>query len=999
MVKKRALREAEKVAEESQKEEKNEKVEILLDKKQEENLEEKEIIEKRKERLKRLFHFKSVSLIFLLGLFIALIYTFNIRTSNIPGLRDVTTGNYTLGPDLDPFLFLRWARYIVEHGSLMQHDTMRYFPLGYDTSKETILVPYMMAYLYKILHFFDSSVSVEFAAMLYPVIFFLFATIAFFFFVRRVFIDYPEIKRNIIAFISTLFFVNMPPLLHRTTAGIPEKEAAGIFFVFLSFYLFLVAIQATTRKKALTAGLFSGITTGLLGMTWGGLMFVIFSISIASTIYFFLRSITKENFIAYASWIVGFTFIFNFFTERYGNIFDMVRSTSMFIPFGVLFLLSIDFFITRKIYEKKILVKKLSKITEKIPKVLFSLLASFIIGLILLLLFSPSTIFGFIGNIKDWLLHPIGTDRITLTVAENNQPFFGTWKGTFGIWFFWLFVSGSVLLFYEAIQKLKKIEGYILSGVFAVFLISLIFSRYSPNTQMNGTSQLSQLVYFGGFALFGLSFGAIYFIAYKSGETEKFKHIKKEIILLLVMFFIAVVSARGAIRLFFLLAPMTAILSTFITVDISERALRGKNELVRLAFWITLILAIMIFYIFSFSRAIVVSIFIIATLARIVVAFIKSENNIIKIATWIMAVFIIITIMIPSFVSFSRATASEAQGTRPGYYQIQWQKAMAWVRNNTPRDAVFSHWWDYGYWIQTLGERATFLDGGNAHGYWNYQMGRYVLTGKNETEALEVLKAHNVSYLLIDSTDIGKYPAYSSIGSDLEYDRYNWVPTFQLDERQIRETRNETLLWYQGGVLFSRDFIWYDKNTKQQYLFPAGSRDAIIAGVILPVKEFETGLFNLTVAKQARALIVYKGNTRIEIPMCYLYFRRFYDFRNNGPCLPSALYILSRIMQASSGVSINNVGTALFLNQKAVDTLWVKLYLFNQSENFELVHVEPNMIISQLNQQGLNLPEFSYFGQVLGPIKIWKVNYPKDIAFKQEYLNTTYPDPRLTIPR
>ena len=35
-----------------------------------------------------------------------------IRTRNLPLLRDITTGTWTLGPDLDPFLFLRWAKYI-----------------------------------------------------------------------------------------------------------------------------------------------------------------------------------------------------------------------------------------------------------------------------------------------------------------------------------------------------------------------------------------------------------------------------------------------------------------------------------------------------------------------------------------------------------------------------------------------------------------------------------------------------------------------------------------------------------------------------------------------------------------------------------------------------------------------------------------------------------------------------------------------------------------------
>jgi len=82
----------------------------------------------------------------------------------------------------------------------------------------------------------------------------------------------------------------------------------------------------------------------------------------------------------------------------------------------------------------------------------------------------------------------------------------------------------------------------------------------------------------------------------------------------------------------------------------------------------------------------------------------------------------------------------------------------------------FGHWWDYGYWVQSIGKRATVLDGGNAITYWNYLMGRYVLTGNNQDDALEFLYNHNTTHLLIDSSDIGKYGAFSSIGSDESYD-------------------------------------------------------------------------------------------------------------------------------------------------------------------------------------------------------------------------------------
>ena len=39
-----------------------------------------------------------------------------------------------------------------------------------------------------------------------------------------------------------------------------------------------------------------------------------------------------------------------------------------------------------------------------------------------------------------------------------------------------------------------------------------------------------------------------------------------------------------------------------------------------------------------------------------------------------------------------------------------WPDAMNWLKNNTPANSVVASWWDYGYWIQTLGGRTTLAD-------------------------------------------------------------------------------------------------------------------------------------------------------------------------------------------------------------------------------------------------------------------------------------------------
>ena len=44
-----------------------------------------------------------------------------------------------------------------------------------------------------------------------------------------------------------------------------------------------------------------------------------------------------------------------------------------------------------------------------------------------------------------------------------------------------------------------------------------------------------------------------------------------------------------------------------------------------------------------------------------------------------------------------------------------WLESMEWIKNNTPKDAVIASWWDYGYWISTLGQRATIADNSTIH--------------------------------------------------------------------------------------------------------------------------------------------------------------------------------------------------------------------------------------------------------------------------------------------
>ncbi len=47
-----------------------------------------------------------------------------------------------------------------------------------------------------------------------------------------------------------------------------------------------------------------------------------------------------------------------------------------------------------------------------------------------------------------------------------------------------------------------------------------------------------------------------------------------------------------------------------------------------------------------------------------------------------------------------------------GYWisTTDWLDTLNWIKNNTPKDSVVASWWDYGYWISTMGERASLAD-------------------------------------------------------------------------------------------------------------------------------------------------------------------------------------------------------------------------------------------------------------------------------------------------
>ncbi len=86
-------------------------------------------------------------------------------------------------------------------------------------------------------------------------------------------------------------------------------------------------------------------------------------------------------------------------------------------------------------------------------------------------------------------------------------------------------------------------------------------------------------------------------------------------------------------------------------------------------------------------------------------------------------------------------------GTGFGIATDDWLSALAWLKNNTPQDAVIASWWDYGYWISTLGERKSLADNSTIHTSIIKNIAKMLLSEPDR--AWQMLQEMDADYILI----------------------------------------------------------------------------------------------------------------------------------------------------------------------------------------------------------------------------------------------------------
>ncbi|MBM3232442.1 hypothetical protein FJZ21_03660, partial [Candidatus Pacearchaeota archaeon] len=609
------------------------------------------VVRERREKFLNFIKKKSDWLIYL-GVAIVVYIAIWIRTRNLSGLRDITTGSWTLGPDLDPFLFLRYAKYIVENGGLFAIDTMRYVPLGISTQDFTLHY-YSIAWFHKIAEIFGSG-SVDQSAAIFPVFMFALTAIAFFLMSKKIMsVYFDKNYSSIAALIATLFFSLFPLFVPRTIAGIPEKESSAFLFMFLALYLFMEAWTVESKKKKLIFSVLSGISTALMALIWGAYSYIFYIILPAAFVSFLLGCFEKRHIALFAAWILSALTLMISFSTRY-PIGTSFTSLDRGVALALLATVAFYHYVYPKIEHKINRIRYLDKIPSRIASTLIFSIALLFLAVVTL---GPSFILDRFGDIYSSLVRP-ATSRLIQTVAENRQPYLVEWIGNFGpnigkiFILFWMLIIGSVLMFFKTLKNFHKKERIALTAFYSLMILSITFSRYSQQSIFNGQSFFSLLIYAVGILAFIGAFLFFYFKAERNNDREKFESIKIGPLIFISFLFIALVSARGFIRLVMILVPPASIALGYLgasSLHTLKERFRDKG----------------------------------------------------KYLSVIIAAIVILLLLFASY-NFFLDSRSMASSYVPSPYTQQWQRSMAWVRENTPTTAVFGHWWDYGYWVQSI---------------------------------------------------------------------------------------------------------------------------------------------------------------------------------------------------------------------------------------------------------------------------------------------------------
>ena len=909
------------------------------------------------------------------NLFILIVLLLNLTVAGMIRIESLPTleGQHVLDPD--SARYLRQAKIIAQDGKMPERDMMRWVPIGVQRGDRLTFFPTLVAVLHQFLTFFYPSLTIEKVAIFSPILFSLLSGLALYLLLNQVLDRETSLLGVNIALIAY-------PWVRRTIAGYADRDALTLFFSLISFYFYLRSCQAVRWKNQIVFALLSGSVMALLGLTWEGvglMSTVIIGMELVQAVSF---KYEKPDVYRYLSWVTPLLLGLTLFTNTYRDLSKPFALIALGVP--VLFL---PIALMHPLLDRFARFSRVITFNYLLPKGLSLILWLVICGSILVLPFIVWTRFpvSTLAGMWDNFLSPFGKSRLAAHISELLK--FGTtgWFTWPGIFFG--FTIAGMIGFMKRFAAGLNLNIALSLVLFEILLAGTILTRVLSGWIWAQETPLTYSFYLISISVFIAGMGILFVKAYG-------KHIRAEIssrtrcfdrnsLFLLVWFILMMFAARGAKRFEFFFVPVVSVAGGYAFVQLLRRIARD-TDFPKLFFSVMFVLLGWEFVAMETD--------IITFLAKLAGNSTNHTANLVITICWTVICMgfafwqiykksrfkrcvsqcLMLTGLVTSLVflvgfspfrqlpSYTRISFTQT-GSNYKFITPAMHRAFEWMETHIPQSGVIAASWEHGSFLNLYANRATIIDA-EPIPYWVYLMNRHLMLGQTEEEALEFLKTHRVTHLLITQRDINLLPTLSELGSDETYDRRCTI--FRFGEHV------ETILTEPVSGSFYRYLIPGLKAKVDEPLqlgeriYPSGAWQ--VSSVYLQVKhqgqsfpELESVLVELDIGERVLRLRPEK-----------LFFNGQW-IRQEGNVLPCTLLIHAP-SNNPSGWKI------LYLSQRARQSLMIRLYLFNESSKFFTPIYPPT-----------NGPSMNY------EARLWEISYPPDVKPNPKYLLTQFPDSKL----
>lgn len=511
--------------------------------------------------------------------------------------------------------------------------------------------------------------------------------------------------------IGSVILAVIPAYMYRTSQGFADKEALAFFLGILGWYFISVALD---KNKYLPA-IYSGIIIGMMSAVWGGKVLFILALAPLMAILA-LREETKKVALISTSYIVYV--LMHLFVPRYSVFWGDPISLAILgaAAFGLL-LHGIYQLPTLKKYRKKriLIAGCLGTISLVAMSMMFFDTPFYVADVVLKTFQSP--------------MEAPTTIQHGQTVAENQRPGWSWTLGANQFWgqfgtFFFLALAALILPIvrkaYELATKEDAVsQDYIYAGALILVILWLLkdFPHQTP------------------IILFLLALPKLI-------ETKDWRTTFISSVVAFSMY-----SSFSAVRLFI----FTSVGVTLGAAYILRRMLADKDMLATIVAF-----GVVAYPLIQTNPALFTALtFGLAALYF----YLKVDDK-----KWI-APLAGCAMVALSFIQIYPYTAGYARGLGGTSLTTTWFENAKWMEFNVPAGEPVVTWWDYGYWIQTLGTSTSLGDGGNVGpGYTlNWYTGNFFSQDDYEN-ATAWADDWNLTYFTIDAQMMPKFWAYSTLG-------------------------------------------------------------------------------------------------------------------------------------------------------------------------------------------------------------------------------------------